>query len=203
VKPTTPQDLRATLVKSYLTSYQRAGIKKTEAEVEREVVSDMQIVDAARARGEISGGPTFAPGQAVVADPPERDPVLVQYAESNKLTIGRRGRTLRFRSLHTNPMTISARWGAAVARIARILEGCAKSTSLVAAVEGAELGQLATEYFEVYSNYPRRHQPPPPSGNDRNPFRGLSDKDASRKFMRLVEDICDRSTGKLGSWYVK
>jgi len=48
-----------------------------------------------------------------------------------------------------------------------------------------------------------RDRPAPTTGIDHNPFRGLSDKDAARMFMRRVYDICDRSTGVLGHWWVK
>lgn len=36
-----------------------------------------------------------------------------------------------------------------------------------------------------------------------NHFAGLSLTDAARKYRRLIEDICDRSEAKLGSWWTR
>lgn len=106
-------------------------------------------------------------------------------------------------ALHSDPRIIGPRWPYAVMRIARILEGVAKSSNIEHAIEGAELKRLAHQYAEAYAFYLTRTRPPPAKGADHNPFRHLSDFDAFRRFIRCVEDICDRSTGKLGSWYTK
>jgi hypothetical protein len=37
----------------------------------------------------------------------------------------------------------------------------------------------------------------------RRRYRGLSDKDRAAAYRRALEDICDRSTGILGAWWVK
>lgn len=37
----------------------------------------------------------------------------------------------------------------------------------------------------------------------RRGYRGLSEVDRNRRFLRKIEDICDRSTGVLGPWWVK
>lgn len=104
--------------------------------------------------------------------------------------------------LYNNPQLISERWSCAVGRFRRIIEGLGKSSSVTGAIDGAEYPHLAREAIELWHFYfADRFKPPPLTGIDRNPFRGLSDKDAAGKFMRLVEDVCDRSTGKMGSWY--
>lgn len=95
------------------------------------------------------------------------------------------------------------RGDAAAARIYRLLEGVAKSASLERAVAGAEYRRLAQEYVELWIYYQTRDKPPPVKGKDHNPFRWMSDGDSERMFMRRVEDICDRSTGVLGSWWAK
>lgn len=105
--------------------------------------------------------------------------------------------------LHANPYKVSPRWPYAVMRIKRILEGAAKVSSIEGAVRGAEHAKLAQEYVEAWTYYMTRSKPPPLKGADHNPFRFMSDVDAAKKFMRLVEDICDRSTGRLGAWYVR
>jgi hypothetical protein len=106
-------------------------------------------------------------------------------------------------ALYATPQRISERWGYAVARINRILEGAARANNIKAAANGAEYPELATRFAELWSYYLTRTKSPPSKGSDHNPFRRLSDRDASRKFIRMTEDICDASTGKLGAWYVK
>jgi hypothetical protein len=108
-------------------------------------------------------------------------------------------------ALHANPYRVGPRWPYAVMRIGRILEGCAKSSNLEHAVDGAEYKHLAREYLELYAFYLMRSKPPPPNGRvDHNPFRNLSDFDAFRCFVAKVEAICDKSAkhAGLGRWYV-
>lgn len=96
---------------------------------------------------------------------------------------------------------VGERWAHACARIYRILEGAGQggASTTVAAVRDAEMPLLAAEYMRQFKlfTYLRFRD------HDSNPYRGMSDRDSARKFMRIVEDICDRSTGKLGAWYVK
>ncbi len=104
------------------------------------------------------------------------------------------------RALHADPRLISSRWPNACARIFRIMQGAAKSSSFQKAVEGAEYPHLAKQYAETWLYYMTRTQAAPLFKVDHNPFRNLSDTDAMNKFVRFVEDICDKSTGKLGPW---
>ena len=109
-------------------------------------------------------------------------------------------------ALHANPRQVGPRWPYAVMRIARILEGCAKSSSLEHAVDGAEYKYLAREYLELYAFYLMRSKAPPANGRpDHNPFRHMSDYDAFRCFVAKVESICDKSTkhAGLGNWYTR
>lgn len=194
-----PQTMRERLVRSYSASYDRAGIKMSPREIEQQVVSDCEMVDAARAHGELDQRPASAPAPAA----PRPDPVA-QAAAANGLRTNPQGDIVRFRVLHDDPTKVSERWGYAAGRIKRILEGVRKDTSsLVVAVEDAELGKLATEFAELWACFKTFMGPAPRTGPDRNPFRGLSTRDAARKFQRLVEDICDRSTGipGLGPWF--
>lgn len=188
------------MIRSYTQSYARAQIRMTAAEIEKQVVADCQMVDNARAAGDIADKPR---GKKVKTGRVDRI-AEAEHKTGTRLGVNQPNQVVRSKILHANPMETSARWGAAAARIQRILEGVRKDTSsLVVAVEDAELGALATEYADLWGYFMTRYQAPPLSGNDRNPFRGLSGRDAARKFQRLVEDVCDRSTGRLGSWYTK
>lgn len=201
----TPRQMYERLVQSYMFSYAAQGKAVEVRDVERQVTEELQIVDAARRNGELTGGGQRDTSPSVIRP----DELAAAQAQTGTvLTVDRdpelRGAAHRYRpnALHRNPMAVSARWGAAVARIGRILEGAAGGT-LVDATKNAQIPALAKKWVEVYGFYMTRARAPAFGVVDHNPFRGMSDRDASRAFMRAVEDICDKSTGVLGSWYVK
>lgn len=195
-----PHAARDILVRSYQRSYDRARMVVSPAEVERQVIADCQLVDAARASGELSSSTPRGPAEA----PRPRPNRVAEAAAANGTRLDPTGQVIRSRVVHGDPTKISERWGCAAGRIRRILEGVKRDTSsLVVAVENAELGKLATEFAEIWACFTLREQPAPLTGKDRNPFRGMTTRDAARMFQRLVEDLCDRSTGVLGHWYVK
>jgi hypothetical protein len=189
------------MVAGYMQGYTRAGISMSLRDVEKQVLADCDLVDNARKAGDLA-----APG-AKPNKKKERkarpDPLLAAQRETGlDLRVNEKRQVVRSKTFNANPMLTSERWGAAAARIKRILEGVRKDTSsLVVAVEDAELGVLATQYADLWGHFMTRYQAPPLSGNDRNPFRGMNDRDSARKFQRLVEDICDRSTSRLGAWF--
>ena len=105
--------------------------------------------------------------------------------------------------LYADPNTISSRHPFAVMRFNRILEGLTKSSNIETAVRTAEHPELVKQCIETWVYYMTRTRPAPAKGVDHNPFRHLTDLEASKKFQRLLEDIADRSTGVFGPWYVK
>ncbi len=200
----TAHEIRDRMAAGYLESYRRAGMSLTPAEAEALAISDCELIDAARRAGELSGGPKDPAKLNPARERP--DPLLEAQRETNtRLVVSGEGEPeyQRYRFMHRNPMLISERWGAACARINRILEGAARATTFEKAASGAEYPALVHAYQELWSYFLTRQMPPPSKGVDHNPFRHMSDSDAAWKFMRLVEDICDRSTGVLGSWFVK
>lgn len=106
--------------------------------------------------------------------------------------------------LDARPHKVSPRWPYACARIQRILEGAqpARGHSFESACKTAAYPRLAQDFMELYSYYLTRDKPAPIVGTDHNPFRLMSGRDAVAKFQVLVEKICDRSTAKMGGWYV-
>lgn len=186
------------MVASYLESYRRAGISMSQDQVEKQVVADCELVDAARRHGEIGGAKPKRDERQTRPDVVE----AAQRATGTRLTRGEQQYD-RFRFLDASPQATSERWGFATARLYRILEGVGKSSNFVTAVKNAEYPALAQAAAELWMHWLTRGMPAPSLGVDHNPFRGLSNRDASRVFMRLVEDICDRSTGVLGPWYTK
>lgn len=107
--------------------------------------------------------------------------------------------------LEKAPHKVSTRWPYACARIQRICEGAQprKGHTFETACKTATVPKLAHSFMELYAYYVTRSRPAPTVGGDHNPFRHLPDNEAEAKFQRLVEDICDKSSAKLGSWYVK
>jgi hypothetical protein len=96
---------------------------------------------------------------------------------------------------------VNARWPYAKARIFRILGGSSRASTIEMSLADAEVPKLAHEFMNLFAWYAYfRHRQ-----SKWNPFAGLSDEEAGRKFVQAVIDICDRSTGKagLGHWYTK
>lgn len=206
-KIVTPQEARARLIASYTNSYRRAQIRMSGSDIERQVLADLEIVDAARRAGDLGDG---TPVKRDTVGPSSRSNLVEDTAKmyGHRIEIDRKPgavnpRAYRPAALYRNPQMLAERWGYAVARCQRIIEGSGGSSSLTAATANAEVPKLAKELLEVYAYYFTRSKSPPKVGADHNPFRHLTDKDASRMFIRKVEDICDRSTGVLGSWYTK
>ncbi len=87
------------------------------------------------------------------------------------------------------------------ARLVRILEGSGASgeATMAEALKYAAMPGLAREFVNLVVWYKfARHR-----RSKWNPFLGLSDGDAAKKFSALIFDICDRSTGRMGHWWVK
>lgn len=189
------------MASGYLLQYQRAGLKVTLAEMEKLAIADCEMVDNARAAGELA--PPSAPATPRSTDDRARaQEVIAQETGTRMVEPGHRYRPKAF---DMNPVRFSERWGYAAGRIKRILEEIQpKSSSLTAAVEGAgsSLRALAMEYIEAAAAFYHLRGRATIAGKP-NPYFGVSDKDASRMFVRAVEDICDRSTGKLGHWWLK
>ena len=88
----------------------------------------------------------------------------------------------------------------AYARVMRIMEGDRRS-SYEETLKNSACPDLARDYVQLFAwVYIDRHKLAPVKGRDPNPFRGLSDVDCARLLERMIEDICDRSTGRLGPW---
>jgi hypothetical protein len=201
-----PQELRARLARSYIAAYRRAGIQQTDQELEALALADCELVDAARRNGELGHGPTAPPTSMPtrLEGAPVPEPIARALEQTNT-RLAPDATPDRIPMLHRNPQKVAEKWAYACARINRIIEACAhvKVTTIGEAAAASEYPKLAREWAELWSFWMTRGRAAPLTGVDHNPFRMLSDRDASRLFMRKVYDICDRSTGVLGSWWVK
>ncbi len=192
-----PQAKKAAIVDSYMRSFRAAGVSANAREIEAMVVADCQLVDAAgitpATRSERKPAPVrTAPAEHVAAE---------AQRTGLRATVGP-GKAVKVRALDGDPRDVSERWALAAYRIAQIIQGAASGAAL-GNTDGSAVPVLARAYLELWSYFTTRHAPARQLGRvDHNPFRGMSDADAARKFMRLCEDICDRSTGRFGQWMV-
>jgi hypothetical protein len=195
-----PHEKKRVLVDSYLGSYRRAGLRPDPVAVEKLVIADCELVDAAERNGELRGG-----GAPKDPGPPgERRDVIAEAEQETGVrrvdpNVGPRWRPVL---LHQRPNRVDERWAFACGRIARILkegtQGGAPGKRYV-----GNCGALAKEYHTAYACLLTRNLPATARGFKINPFDGLPERDCQRVYRRIVEDICDRSTGVLGSWFTK
>lgn len=141
------------------------------------------------------------------------DPVAEELARSG-LTLSkgeRKGKVVKPVALDLSPTSKRHPWwyAYACARIGRILEGAkpsfgafSRGAALESACATAAHPKCARLVMEAYAYFTTRERPAPTRGTDHNPFRGLSDADATARWYSVIERICDASTGKLGTWRV-
>jgi hypothetical protein len=190
---TDPQAIKELAVRELAAKVRRAGGAVDMRVIEAMAHEELRLVDAYRR--EIR--------KAAVSRQPKQRRVDPIAEASRKLNVRvAKGAGVRVAPLITRTPAheVSERWAHAVARIHRILEnsGETKVADVDRALQGTAVPKLAREFLEVWWHYQIRHRI-----SKHNPFAGLDEKDSARLFMRRVEDICDRSTGVLGSWWVR
>jgi hypothetical protein len=191
----TPVQKRQVLVDSYLQSYRQAGIRMTPQQVERQVIADCELVDAATRSGDIRSDNA----KPAARQPRKRSSAIAEAQQKTGVRLLDGNVDLwRPSFMFQNPLKAGKRWGSACGRIARILHEGKDGMKYV-----GNCGPYAYEYETMWACFQSRNLPANARGFERNPFDGLADKDAARAFIRGVEDICDRSTGVLGSWFTK
>ena len=190
--------LKEATVRDYQRNAIRAGLPIDMQAIERQAVADCQLVDAFMR--DVSPRAPVAPDPAKAA---EKAGTLDAMAAEQGATIIHDPEALvrkKFRSLSAVPKPDS-RWSNALARMSRILLGITAHASRREACATAAIPQLAYELMRLHAFLITRHIPPTLRGEP-NPFYGLSDADFIAKYKRLVEDVCDKSTGHpgFGSW---
>lgn len=112
--------------------------------------------------------------------------------------------------LYADPRLTDERWAYAMGRIRRICEGvdAVRSstpgvTNFEASIRTAASPRLAHRFFELVTYLLTKNRPWLSPKKDHNPYRHLPDSEALAKFRAQVEELCDKSTGQFGAWYVK
>lgn len=195
-----PQGLRDVTVRDYLRDSARFGAPLTTAQAERLAVRDCEIYDAVT-RASADAAPA-APDPAKEAEKAaqldaEAAAVGAEVMHAPMETATRRS-TVATLHKHHRP---DSRMAFAKGRIRRICEGTSPNKDLVKACSTATIPALALEVTKLYINLATRGAPRRPT-DEPNPFFGMSEDDASRMAQAILENICDRSSGRLGPWWV-
>ncbi len=198
MQPLTGRALRDRTIRDYRRTAERAGQVVDAREIERLAIHDCQVYDAvmreARPVGEAKPDPEAevkreaALDEMAAAEGVEIDHGQVSY---QRAPISR---------LHTSHVPTS-RAAYATARIQRIISGATADRNPVVATSTCEIPHLALEVYRLFAQVATRGRKPRP-GDETNPYHGRSNADVSRMIDRAVEDICDRSSGRLGPWWV-
>ena len=193
--------LKERTVRDYTRLAQRAGFPVDPAAIERLAAADCDLADRVDADARPAAKAAKPDPVKAAAVEAEKSGELDRLAAEAGTSIVRDQRKVvrkRLAALHAVPKPHS-RWSNAVARMARIIAGATPSTNRRAMVSTCECPDLAWEILRIQAWLITRHVPPR-FGDELNPFYGLTDRDFVGKFQRLVEDVCDKSTGRLGSW---
>ena len=190
-----PQGLRDVTVRDYLRDSAKIGAPLTTAQAERLAVRDCEIYDAVT-RTQVSHA-AAAPDPAKVAEKAaqldnEAAKVGATLLHEPVATATRRSPVATMHKRHR----ADSRMSFAKGRICRILEGITPNKDLVKACETATIPALALEVLRMYANFATRGAARRPT-DEPNPFTGLSERDASRMAQAILENICDRSSGRI------
>lgn len=203
--PASPQELREATVEDFTVMNRSMGLPADRAFVERQALTYLTVGDAVRRNAPVPPPPPTREERAAAER--ERAARLDARASDSKARVMRGGEQVvstRNKVMHAATLPTD-RWSFAKARIARICEGVINHPDIIKATAGCTMPKLAREVFRIQGFILSRHTRPDqlPQGSEANPFFGLSEKDYAAKFQRMIENICDKSTGRLGSWYVK
>lgn len=191
---TNPRDVREATVRDYVRNAARAGIDVPSSSLERLAIHDCQMADAYMTRGVDLSPPVKkrAPRKGIAELVRPKDDI--DLAMKAPLPVAKRERPMTYADF----TGISARWPYAMGRLKRILAGAQGNKDPLLVAMSCELPDLAVEVLRLQRNYLMRAR-----DSRHNPFRDLNEIDARRALVRAVEDICDRSSGRLGPWWVK
>jgi len=200
---TDPLKLRDRTVHDYATTARRNGVVPDMPAIKRMAEADLGMVD----RHESEKRRVPAPAPKKKAEQPRRDddPIATHERENNVKIYTRDAPTADpIRSVLDMPAhRVNDRWSHAMARIMRILEPQGDIKQLAKGgygnvVNNALAPVQARAFMNMFGFYLS-----PSHRSKWNPFKGLQQTDIHRKFVRMVENICDQSTGQLGPWYIK
>jgi len=187
------------MANDYAANFRRLGWPVDFALLQRLAAEDLAMVEA----HERDARPPVSPSAPVEKAPP-RTNAKEALAERGMELVGEH-KQWRSRVLDAPPALLGARFHACANRIAQILasggdpRAAFKRGGFDAVIAQTEVPRLAREVMELFIHYTALRN----RRSKQNPFLGLNAKDAARALIRGLEDIADRSTASLGSWWVK
>lgn len=205
---TTPLQLKEATVRDYTNAAKRLGLPVDAQEIERQAVADCEVYDGVKrdAKPAIKREQTpeeRAEIRRIRKEQLEREMAPQGMVSLDKVKVRRR----RIKQMHEKSKRDS-RWSLAKGRVLQICRGVRAPVGKVLGDMDAtirymtatcEIPDLAYAVFRVRADLVVRDRMPRP-GDEPNPFFGMSEEDAGNLLQRKIEDICDLSTGKLGSW---
>lgn len=195
----TPNELKEITIRDYMRDAARAGRSMSIGQAERLALRDCQIYDAVTREQRAPQAPA-APDPAKVAE--KAAALDVEAAKVGAEVDHGQIKTRRapVATLHKRHRKDS-RAAFVKGRINRIISGATPSRDFKVACSTAECPDLAYEVMTMYANIVTRNMPRR-AIDEPNPFAGMTERDASRMSMAILENICDRSSGRLGPWWV-
>jgi hypothetical protein len=193
----TPGELKEATLADYKAGARARGIDVPAHEMDQIVKNDLEMVDRYN---------------QMVADMPKRperkpDPgrqnAAVKYAEKRGMHFFKEetpeDTSFKDMVLSARPGQYGPKFDAMMQRILRIIQvvGTMARGNASAAIDATEDRKLARETMMKIMQYRQWN-----IGKERNPYY-MPAKDRGRKFLRDLEDICDRSTAAYGPWWVK
>jgi len=185
--PKSPQEVRELTVRDYKRNAERAGLNPSASAIETLALLDCEMADA------YMRGVDISPPRPKQAKKPRIIQPKDDIDRAMKAAPAKRDRPLSFADF----VDISARWPFAMGRVKRIIQGATPNRDPLKVAATCEMPELAVALIRLQRNWLMRHR-----DSKHNPFRGMGDVDARRALVRFVEDICDRSSGKMGPWWV-
>lgn len=202
MKPPSDIGLKQVLVQDYKRNAERVGMTPDMASIESQVLADLAMVD------QYEADQASKPAPAPVAK--ERDirtnELDKECAEKNLRAYVKDNPTDKPGDAICDATPKSERAVRMFGRIKQIMRPrgdiaamASRGNTLAECTRECTDPELSLEFLELWTWYmPLRGLASP-----KNKFYWLSDGDAARRFIRGLEDICDKSTGKFGPWWVK
>jgi hypothetical protein len=201
-----PQELREWTVEDYTVMARAMGLPSDRETIERQAVSDLSLYDAIQ-REDYRTPPSAPSPEKQAEERQSRAQNLdvhmaekhgAQVMRGDEKVVSQRGKIMHATSAPTD------RWSNAKARVFRICQGRTNHPDPVVATSTCEMPKLALALFKIQAFVITRHVPPwkLPPGSEANPFFGLKPDEYMKKMQRMIEDVCDKSTGRMGPWHV-
>ena len=193
--------LREATVRDYRRNAERAGIAADPLMLERLALADCELYAATQREAPVTW--TAAPDPETEARRAS-DLQRIMAEETGAELVDEDMYVVReHHPLLTDVPKPQSRWSNAVARCGRITAGLSARSGKRTRrdFDSCAMPDLAWDLWRIQCLAVLRHVPPALLG-EANPFFGLSSFDFQRRLERMVEDICDRSTGHpgFGSW---